>query len=237
MSPGTATGEEATELEEAPWRARAVERSLRSARERAITRSDRFLAAARELLAETGRTDFTVQELVERANLSLRAFYQHFGSKDELLLALFEDAIATYVAMVAQKMARHDDPVDQLHTYVADLCATPESPAPDAQLLSRALTHFHLRLAASNPPEVVRALEPQVDLARRVIEAGARTGRFRRDVDPRRLAIIVTQTLIGVVHMRLMGAHVTGVGVAPDDLWAFCLAGVSPPADAAASAR
>src|SRR4051794_41950676 len=85
--PGDATVTDAT------WRERAVERSLRNARAKAMSRSDRFIEVAMELLSETGRTDFTVQELVERSKTSLRSFYQHFGSKDELLLALFEEVI------------------------------------------------------------------------------------------------------------------------------------------------
>lgn len=54
------------------------------------TRADRFIKTAVEILGETGRTDFTVQEVVTRSKTSLRAFYQHFSSKDELLLALFD---------------------------------------------------------------------------------------------------------------------------------------------------
>ena len=49
------------------WRDRAVERSLRTARAKAVSRSDRFIRTATELLSEPGRTDFTVQELVESA--------------------------------------------------------------------------------------------------------------------------------------------------------------------------
>src|ERR1700759_3301753 len=59
-----------------------------------VTRADRFIKSAVEILGETGRTDFTVQEVVARSKTSLRAFYQHFSSKDELLLALFERTIA-----------------------------------------------------------------------------------------------------------------------------------------------
>ncbi|HMD45730.1 MAG TPA: helix-turn-helix domain-containing protein [Acidimicrobiales bacterium] len=234
MSPAATAGEELSQLEVTRWRERAVERSLRSARARALSRSDQFLRAASELLAETGRTDFTVQELVERAHLSLRSFYQHFASKDELLLALFEEAIAAYVARVQVEMARHRDPVEQLRAYVLDLCSTAQATADDGQLLSRALTQFHLRLAAANPPEVARALGPQVELAHRVIIDGVAAGRFRRDVEPQQLAVILTQTVIGVGHMNVLGTHLTGVKVDPDELWAFCLAGLSPPAAVAA---
>src|ERR1700740_1985314 len=85
--------DDATMAAEGSWRERAVERSLRSARAKAVSRSDRFIQTATELLSETGRTDFTAQELVQRSKTSPRSFYQHFGSKDELLLALFEEVI------------------------------------------------------------------------------------------------------------------------------------------------
>ena len=62
-----------------------------------VTRADRFIKTAVEILGETGRTDFTVQEVVARSKTSLRAFYQHFSSKDELLLALFDRTIAQSV--------------------------------------------------------------------------------------------------------------------------------------------
>ena len=58
------------------------------------TRADRFIKTAVAILGETGRTDFTVQEVVARSKTSLRAFYQHFNGKDELLLALFDRTIA-----------------------------------------------------------------------------------------------------------------------------------------------
>src|SRR6202021_3238989 len=61
------------------------------------TRDARFIKTAVEILGETGRTDFTVQEVVARSKTSLRAFYQHFSSKDELLLALFDRTISQSV--------------------------------------------------------------------------------------------------------------------------------------------
>lgn len=71
-----------------------------------VTRADRFIKTAVEILGETGRTDFTVQEVVARSKTSLRAFYQHFASKDELLLALFERTILP----ARPSMGVHDEP-------------------------------------------------------------------------------------------------------------------------------
>ena len=54
------------------------------------SRPKRFMKSALAILGETGRTDFTVLEVVERSKTSLRSFYQHFSTKDELLLALID---------------------------------------------------------------------------------------------------------------------------------------------------
>src|ERR1700751_677284 len=56
----------------------------------AESRVSSFMRAALAILGETGRTDFTVLEVVERSKTSLRSFYQHFSTKDELLLALID---------------------------------------------------------------------------------------------------------------------------------------------------
>src|SRR6478752_408697 len=58
--------------------------------EEAESRPARFMKSALEILGETGRTDFTVLAVVERSKTSLRSFYQHYSTKDELLLALVD---------------------------------------------------------------------------------------------------------------------------------------------------
>ena len=55
------------------------------------SRTARFMKSALAILGETGRTDFTVLEVVERSKTSLRSFYQRFSTKDELLLALIAE--------------------------------------------------------------------------------------------------------------------------------------------------
>src|SRR6476660_8906069 len=54
------------------------------------SRANRFMRSALAMLGETGRTDFTVLEVVERSKTSLRSFYQHFSTKEELLLAVID---------------------------------------------------------------------------------------------------------------------------------------------------
>src|SRR5262245_39537098 len=63
------------------WRQRAVSKSLHAARTRAEQRVERLLHAASELMDEKGTTDFTIQEVVDRSEQSLRSFYLYFDGK------------------------------------------------------------------------------------------------------------------------------------------------------------
>jgi AcrR family transcriptional regulator len=64
------------------WRQRAVSKSLSAARTRAEQRVQRLLDAAFELIDEKGSSEFTIQEVVDRSEQSLRGFYQYFEGKD-----------------------------------------------------------------------------------------------------------------------------------------------------------
>ena len=224
--------DEASAEAEASWRDRAVERSLRSARAKAVSRSDRFIQTATELLSETGRTDFTVQELVERSKTSLRSFYQHFGSKDELLLALFEEVIRFTTVEWRKEVQSQDDCVAGLELLVLRLYA--QSTDTTMGGMSRALTAYHLQLAESRPSEYASVLAPMKDLIVELVESGVRSGQFRNDIEPGALAMILMQTLVAAAHMHALGAHLTGEPLDAERLWAFCLGGLTTPTIASA---
>jgi len=216
---------------DARWRERALERSLRTARDRAVSRSDRFMAAATELMLETDRTEFTVQEIVERSKMSLRSFYQHFASKDELLLALLEEGIRGAIDRLRVQVARHDDPVERLRTFITGLARLTDGTAvPANSTTNRAFTVYHLRLAESHPTEFSHAIAPQVDLLLEILDAGVATGQFRTDVPTAQLATIVTQALVSSMQMNVLGVTVAGARVTGNELFDFCLGGVSPAA-------
>ena len=212
---------------DARWRERTLERSLRTARDRALSRSDRFMAAATELMRETNRTDFTVQEIVERSKMSLRSFYQHFASKDDLVLALLEEGIRGAIARLRVQVGRDEDPVLRLRTFITGLTRLTED--DPGSTTNRAFTVYHLRLAESHPNEFSHAIAPQVDLLLEILEAGVATGQFRTDLPPPHLAAIVTQTLVSAMHMHVLGVQISGVPVTGPDLFSFCLGGVTPP--------
>src|SRR6201990_2146799 len=118
-------------------------------------RERRFMKSALAILGETGRTDFTVLEVVERSKTSLRSFYQHFSSKDELLLALV-DRIMTESA---QRWRSETDEVagpEALAMLSAKITAPAVSTTQDS--INRGLTFYNDHLAETMPREYARVL-------------------------------------------------------------------------------
>ena len=130
------------------WKKTSVERSLTNARVRAQERSDRFVNAAMELMHERGSTDFTVQEIIERARMSIRTFYKFFASKDDLLVAVHETIMATEVVpRLRRRCDPVEDPIERVRTYIDALYELTAYPRP----ASRALSSFRSHLAETRP--------------------------------------------------------------------------------------
>jgi AcrR family transcriptional regulator len=211
--------------DEGSWRERAVERSLRTARAKAMSRSDRFIQTATQILSETGRTDFTVQELVERSKTSLRSFYQHFGSKDELMLALFEEIVAVSAAQWRTEVEALDDEVAGMRLLLDKIYGRTGRDVGAG--INRALTAYHLQLAESRATDYARVLTPFRDVILDLVRRGATKGVFRTDIEPEVLAVITMQTLVGAAQMRALGAELIGGRLDAESLWQFCLGGLT----------
>jgi AcrR family transcriptional regulator len=206
------------------WRQRAIERSLTTARAKAVSRGDRFLQAGVDLLAENG--DFTVQELVERSQTSLRTFYQHFASKDELLLALFEDLMSRSADICRAQAEAFPDPFEAVRSVFDFIYGGLNDPAGGG--LSRALTVYHLHLAESGSADFARVLAPVHTLFQDLIDRGVQTGVFRDDIAPENLARIVMQVIVAAAHLHALDSSVTGTVLDGNSLWRFCENALTP---------
>jgi AcrR family transcriptional regulator len=213
---------------EPSWQERAVDRSLRQARAKAVETSRRFLDAAGRLLYDTGGIDFTLQQVVERSGQSIRAFYQHFAGKDELLLALFEDVMVTFAADLRAAVDEHRKPVNRLEAYVRRFHELIET-AEQAGAGTRALSAYHLHLAQERPTEFATAVAPQITLLGEIVDEGVAAGQVRSDIEPATLVLLLTQSLMFAGQLSALGIHLTGAKVTADDLWAWVRASVIQP--------
>jgi AcrR family transcriptional regulator len=207
------------------WQERTVERSLKAARQRAISKGNAFIAAAAELLRTTGKADFTVQEVVDRSGMSLRSFYQHFGSKDDLLLALVEETVHNHAEGARRCAQVETDPVSQLRAFVLAMFGSAET--DDAA--SRGLVLFHWHLAEARTDEYAATIQPYIDTVVEILVPGVAQGRFRRDLAVPEMAAILIHTLVSVLDMRVLGVLAASEDVSAEALVSWCLAAVAEP--------
>ncbi|VCT89065.1 HTH-type transcriptional regulator BetI [Mycolicibacterium hassiacum DSM 44199] len=228
QDPAAEESSEAAPIElSAKWQERTLERRLSNARARALARSSRFLATALELVQESGRADFTVQTLIDRSNLSLRAFYQHFAGKEELLLALYENITSQFTEDIRQEVAAADGPMEQLEAFCRGFLSRAES---SHKVGGRVATIYNLSLEIERPTEFAKVWEPLQKLLTRILTDCAKQGLVRTDLTPAQLTTLLNSTLTALAQIGVFNTGVRGAELTEDDMWAWCKQAVSPPA-------
>ena len=213
------------------WREQAVARSLDSARLRAETRVQRFLDAAIELFNAGSGKDFTVQEVVDRSGQSLRSFYQYFGGKHELLLALFEESVRSTTEYLREQIAREDDPLGRLHTFVVEyyrLCRPTQG--KDSAPVGRApfMAEFAQQLLTEHPKEAARVFSPLVSVFEDVLEEATAAGAVRSGLRRGPIVGIVLEVIMFNTFSSTIGGMSlrSDEGDSAEDLWNLILHGI-----------
>jgi len=77
-----------------------------------------IVAAAAEALREQGVRGLSVAAVLDRAELSTRAFYRHFASKDELVAAVFLEMAHAEKRRLQRRMAKAGNPVEAVAAWI-----------------------------------------------------------------------------------------------------------------------
>ena len=215
------------------WRELAVARSLDSARSRAENRVQRFMDAALELV-NSGSGDFTVQDVVTRSGQSLRSFYQYFDGKHELLLALFEESVASTVASLQERIADEANPLERLHRFVVEyheLCRPSPESAPGRASGISVMSEFAWQLLTEHPKEASRAFSPLVVMFGELLEDAAASGAVRSNLRPDRTAgVVLEAVMFNAFSSTIGGSSVRSDGLAAaEDLWGLVFHGIGRP--------
>ncbi len=184
-----------------------------------------LVEAARALMWETGAPVFTVNQVVAGAGTSLKSFYRCFESKDELLVALFEDDARRGAEALAAAVESHVDPVARVRCAVEGLFGfiTVDGRLPYAA----ALVREHLRLSESRPAELRAVLQPFVEIFRSELDDAGRRGALRVD-DAGRTARTLFHLVVSHLHALICHQIEESPTDVADDLWAFCAAALRP---------
>jgi len=210
------------------WAERAAERSptVHRSKARSVVQVRTILDAAHRLIRE--RSDsFTTQELAKEAGVALQTFYRYFATKDELLLAVIGDMVATGAADQALAASGLPSPIDRLRSYIMSALNSLDG-EDDSAAAARFIVSAHWRLQRLFPNEVADAMRPFADLLLTEINAAVEAG-LLRPANPERAAWFINELVRSVYH------HYAHAPEKPptirEDLWQFCLSalgGVNP---------
>jgi AcrR family transcriptional regulator len=191
-----------------------ADRAVAERREVYAAEARRLIDAAFVVMRRTGVIDPAVRDVVREAGLSNQAFYRHFPSKDALLLAVLADGQRRLVSYVEHRVARVDDPLQQVRRWIEALME--QARQPDAAAATRPFAINGPRLNEQFPEETAASRE---ELVRTLRPAIAAAGGDERDAE------LVHDLTMARMNDALVHAR------APDrkevsHLVAFCLAAI-----------
>ncbi len=132
---------------------------------------DEILIAATGVVLESGPTDFSLREVARRAELAPSALYNHFASRDELILALALRALGeltTYLGAVSS----YDSASERLHALGTAYIAFSKERPQEYRLIFECL---------ENPPTTWEAYLGVAEPFLRIVDAcadGLASGEF-----------------------------------------------------------
>ena len=214
----------------AHWEERSTQRVLDVGREQLLKRSRQIVDAACELLEKDGLEGLTIRAVLTKTGLSRRAFYERFADKDDLMLAVFEQAIRLATASYSEQVKHLDDPMERLKLIITCIALGKSSlDAEDSELGNRrgaAMSREHLRLAEARGDDLQAALSPLLNLVAQELAEGMQVGKVRQ-ADPQRLASLVYNLVATTVHTELLAHESAKPNRAhrlqlANDIWEFC---------------
>jgi AcrR family transcriptional regulator len=131
---------------------RSVLRAL-SSRQIVYTQEvNRLIAACLIVSERTGNFDPRVGDILAEAGLSNQAFYRHFQSKEELLLAVLDQGGRQLDTYLRKRMAAQADPVGKVRAWIRGFAA--QAIRPKAAAATRPFMFPSARLYERFPEEI-----------------------------------------------------------------------------------
>jgi AcrR family transcriptional regulator len=161
---------------------RSVARALASRHATYTEEVNRLIAACLAVTERTGDFDPRVSDILAEAGLSNQAFYRHFQSKEELLLAVLDKGVRELTVYLTKRMDAQPDPIGKARAWIRGFAA--QVIRPKAAAATRPFMFPSARLYERFPDEIPATEQHYVDLLVAVLKDGLTAGLTRPDLDP-----------------------------------------------------
>ena len=135
---------------------------------------------ATALFIEKGFDEVTVDEIVAQTGTSKGAFYNHFKSKNDIIIELFKE-VDDYYLQSQSELAKYSSAREKLYAFakvVGDLDAI-KKPRVDLLKISYCT---QVKFSNSEEPFLIQKSRPVYTLLREIIEEGQNNGEFTKEL-------------------------------------------------------
>jgi AcrR family transcriptional regulator len=207
----------------------AINRSLRGVRQTAADEVNRLVESALVLIQRSERLEPRVSEIVKQAGLHNQAFYRHFRSKRELLVAVLDRGIAILASYLRHRMEGASTAEGEVREWFRGMLE--QALAAEGAEATRPFALARGRLAESYPDEVARSEQQLTALLRDTIVRAQARGELLA-ADPDRAPEALYLLAMGWIERRLREASPP---TREDAIWLeeFALAGLTGAGDTA----
>jgi AcrR family transcriptional regulator len=155
---------------------------------------ERLFRAALSLFAEKGFAETTVEDITNAADVGKGTFFNHFPSKDHILLAFGEMQLGKLETAIEQARQTNATMPDFLRGLGVRMTQEPaRNPALIRVLLQAYLSTTPVRAAMLDLQKRVHALQTQM------MQLGQDRGEIRKDLPAAELAHVFRQTIFGTL--------------------------------------
>jgi TetR/AcrR family fatty acid metabolism transcriptional regulator len=145
------------------------------ARKRVGNKRERIIAAAGRLFGERGYHNTTTAEIAEAAGVAAGTIYIYFSSKEELLVAVFEEFLSEHMDRLRSAVAAERDPISKIRVLLTRGFRLMEENPESAKIFLSQLRQSTdmIKMVAK------RSSRAYLDIIESILAEGVRTGLCR----------------------------------------------------------
>lgn len=209
-----------------PGALRSADRAIEARYSAYVEEAQRLIHAGVAEMAEQNTVDPRVCDIVRRAGLSNKAFYRHFKSKDELLLAVLEESMRTLAQEFEDRLTAVVEPLARVEAWVWGVLEQALDPRRSAE--HRPLLVHQGRLLDNLGAQLWNHVARLIGLLQSAIAEAREAGDVPETVDPERDGEAIFHLAMGWMHGRVVGRVVPPREEA-ERVVAFALRGLGHP--------
>lgn len=162
----------------------------------AIETRNNLFKTAKDLFMEFGYDAVSVDEIVEKAGTSKGAFYNHFKSKDQIILEQFIEIDDFY-----QEQYKQIGKIKNAEKQLLALIKSQHEYISRVMGISFIKTVYYSQIIKNDPEKPFNdENRPLYTIVHEIIDHGQQTGEFRTDITSAELTRVITRCMRGTIY-------------------------------------